>query len=134
MIVKDFTMQAIRAVKRGTFEGVLNTAVEVTAQAKELCPVADYMGGNLKNSIQWVADGGRTGGGETTENLTTKPPVGGAIVGTPVYYGVYQEYGTRKMYAQPFLRPAVDMKARGEDLQTAMFNALLHSVERDLPK
>ena len=74
MIVKDFTMQAIRAVKRGTFEGVIHTAVEVTAQAKELCPVADYMGGNLKNSIQWVADGGQTGGGETTENLTTKPP------------------------------------------------------------
>lgn len=134
MIVKDFTMQAIRAVRRGTFEGVVITAVEVTAQAKELCPVADYMGGILKNSIQWVADDGQTGGGETTENLTTKPPKGGAIVGTPVYYGVYQEYGTRKMYAQPFLRPAVDIKARGKDLQTAMYNAIFNSVQKDLPK
>jgi len=34
------------------------------------------------------------------------------IVGTNVHYGLYQEYGTYKMAAQPFLRPATDQVRR----------------------
>jgi len=61
----DLTMydkQAIRAMEGTLEEGILKTAIEVTAQAKDLCPVADYMGGNLKGSIQWKTDKGQSGG------------------------------------------------------------------------
>ena len=35
-----------------------------------------------------------------------------AIVGTNLYYAPYQEYGTVKMAAQPYLRPALDKNRR----------------------
>jgi HK97 gp10 family phage protein len=59
----------------------------VEGQAKLLAPV-DI--GNLKASIN-----GRV-------NRDT------GIVGTDVNYAEYQEYGTRKMDAQPYMRPALD--------------------------
>ena len=31
-----------------------------------------------------------------------------AVVGTPVRYAIYQEYGTRKHPPAPFMRPAID--------------------------
>lgn len=132
--VKDYTKLAIRAVRKATFEGVIQTAVEVTAQAKDLCPVADYMGGNLKGSIQWQADGGKEGGLENGNKLNVSIPKEGAVVGTPVHYGVYQEFGTRKMNAQPFLRPAIDIIVRGKSLKQSMYRAFFDTVARDLPK
>lgn len=131
----DFTMKAIRSVKRMTEELALETAINVTAQAKELAPVDTS---NLKGSIMWKtgnSSGGLGEGGETNSNsLTSKIPQGGAIVGSACEYAVYQEYGTRKMFAQPFLRPAVDIVARGSDFNDAMRRALFDTVERDLPK
>jgi len=38
------------------------------------------------------------------------------IVGTSVSYGIYVEYGTRYMQAQPYFRPALaELRARGVD-------------------
>ena len=37
------------------------------------------------------------------------------FVGTPLEYGTYQEFGTSKMSAQPFLRPSLDL-AMGKGL------------------
>ena len=34
------------------------------------------------------------------------------VVGTPVEYSVYVEFGTSRMAAQPYLRPAVEQAAR----------------------
>jgi HK97 gp10 family phage protein len=44
-------------------------------------------------------------------DLTIAPPTEKlqVYVGTPVYYSWYVEYGTYKMNAQPFLRPALDL-------------------------
>lgn len=132
----DLTMydkQAIRAIDGTLEEGILKTAIEVTAQAKDLCPVADYMGGNLKGSIQWKTDKGQSGGDTSSTALTEQPPKNGAIVGTPVEYAVYQEFGTRKMNAQPFLRPAMDVVS-GEPLKQAMYKAFFDTVPRELKK
>lgn len=125
--------EAIRAIDNTTVLGVTNTAIKITAQAKELCPVADYFGGNLKGSIQWESDG-KSGGDTSGTSLTEKPSKNGAIVGTPVEYGVYQEFGTRKMNAQPFLRPAVDIVANGKSGEEAMATAFRNTVPRELKK
>jgi len=65
--------------------------------------------------------------------LTEQPPKNGAIVGTPVEYAIYQEFGTRKMNAQPFLRPAMDVVS-GEPLKQAMYKAFFDTVPRELKK
>lgn len=48
--------------------------------------------GNLRNSIVFKVDS----------------PSDSVIIGTNVEYGKYQEFGTSRMKAQPYLRPAVD--------------------------
>lgn len=65
---------------------VQKAALKVEAEAKKLCPVDT---GRLRASI-------------TTQRLG--PLTYG--VGTGVEYAPYVEFGTRKMAAQPFLRPA----------------------------
>lgn len=45
--------------------------------------------GNLRNSVTHYIKNDNT-----------------AYIGTPVYYGVYIEFGTSRMKARPFLRPA----------------------------
>ena len=45
-----------------------------------------------------------------------------AIVGNPVEYGIYNEYGTRFMSAQPMIRPAIAQVSPG--LFAAMRKAL----------
>ena len=128
-----YDKQAIRAIDGTLGGGITNLAVNITAQAKDLCPVADYMGGNLKGSIQWKTDKGQSGGNTSSTALTEHPPKDGAVVGTPVEYGVYQEFGTRKMNAQPFLRPAMDLVS-GEPLKQAMYKAFFDTVPRELKK
>lgn len=56
--------------------------------AKMLCPVDT---GNLRNSITHAQ------GGEDYE-----------IVGSNVFYAPYVEYGTSRMKAQPYIKPAVE--------------------------
>jgi HK97 gp10 family phage protein len=44
------------------------------------------------------------------------------LVGTPLFYGPYQEFGTIRAPAQPFLRPALDM-AQGKVLTIVKINS-----------
>jgi HK97 gp10 family phage protein len=66
-------------------------AVRVTRRAKELAPVDT---GRLRSSID--NDLGRDDRGLV------------ARIGSDVVYAPYVEFGTRRMRAQPFLRPALD--------------------------
>ena len=66
-------------------------AVQVDRQAKALAPVDT---GRLRSSINWRL--ARDGIGLA------------AIIGTNVSYAIYQEFGTSRQAAQPFLRPALD--------------------------
>jgi HK97 gp10 family phage protein len=50
------------------------------------------------------------------------------FVGTPLEYGVYQEFGTSKMSAQPFLRPALEL-AKGHTLTIVKLNGKMHFKE-----
>jgi HK97 gp10 family phage protein len=59
----------------------------VEGQATDLAPVKT---GNLANSI----------------NYRVSAQAHSVSIGTPVEYGIYQELGTRRMSAQPYLEPA----------------------------
>lgn len=92
----------------------------VEGQAKLLCPVAKKYGGRLRGSITTASGTGkRTNPSGTNSNSEDKIAAPNdpneTFVGTPVFYGPYVEYGTFKMNAQPFLRPALDM-VRGKIL------------------
>jgi hypothetical protein len=51
--------------------------------------------------------------GRLRASLHTEKPGDGFAAGTDVEYGIYQELGTRRMRAQPYLRPALDEVLRG---------------------
>lgn len=65
--------------------------VKVVNHAKKLCAVDT---GRLRSSITYEI-------GESGGELAAR-------VGTNVEYAPYVEFGTRRMRAQPFLRPAID--------------------------
>jgi HK97 gp10 family phage protein len=69
---------------------LLRKAIDVETAAKRLCPVDT---GRLRGSITHVT------GIDNGEQV--------AYVGSNVEYAIYQELGTYKMAAQPYLRPAL---------------------------
>ncbi len=128
--VRSYVQQAIKAVSAGTEQALLETAVKVTAQAKSLAPI-DL--GELKGSIMWKtakADGLHTEGNKLSE------PVKGlsAIVGTATEYGIYQEFGTRKMAPQPFLTPAANIVTGGSTYAREASKIMKNWVNKILPK
>ena len=107
-------------IAKGNQKGMTQMCALITAQAKTLAPVAIKYGGTLKGSI-----GYKTIEMNTSEpKLQEKVKLYSGLVGTAVDYGIYQEFGTRKMKAQPYLAPAVDIVKNGTEWQTAIKNAL----------
>lgn len=76
---------------------MLDLALEVEGHAKRLAP---YRTGDLRSSIQ-----------STVDFAPGRRVV--AIVGSPLEYAGYVEYGTSRMAAQPYLRPALSMLREG---------------------
>lgn len=77
--------------------------------------------GQLRNSIMYktpVTSGGfNDGSGEPApKQITVIPREDEAYVGTNLEYAPYQEFGTRKMAPQPFLRPAIDVVVKGTSI------------------
>ena len=79
--------KVIRAAEQAKKKALTEAALIVEGQAVSLAPVDT---GNLKNSI------------------THQVKEDEARIGTNTDYGPYLEFGTRKMPAQPYLRPAFD--------------------------
>lgn len=76
--------------------GVRAGAMVLENAAKGYCPVDT---GTLRRSIHTEVQPG------SLDRVS-------ALVGPDAPYGIYIEYGTRRMRAQPFLRPAVDHHGR----------------------
>ena len=75
----------------GVKQAVKSNTASMQQKAQRYAPVAPVRGGTLKRSITIeMRDNGYTG-----------------AVGSYVEYSIYQELGTRKMKAQPYLRPAL---------------------------
>jgi HK97 gp10 family phage protein len=86
----------------------LAVAKEGAGQAAALAPVKD---GALKGSIDAQSTGRDT-----------------AIYGTNIEYGIYQEFGTSKMRAQPFLRPSADwLRAKAANIYAKVLKGALRS-------
>lgn len=123
-VIRSFVPQAIRANKAGTEKAMLETVIKVTTQAKALAPVDK---GQLKGSIMWKTSKGS--GGHTEGPQLNKRPTGlSAVVGTGLLYGIYQEFGTRKMAAKPYLRPAVAIVVSGAGALKAVATSMADTV------
>jgi len=93
----------LKGADDGLNKSINETIAEIAREAKQLAPVKL---GQLRGSIMYS---GPEGDGGHEEGPTIRDKGGNKVgyVGTSVEYGVYQEFGTRYMPPQPFLRPAV---------------------------
>ncbi|NVM21307.1 MAG: HK97 gp10 family phage protein [Desulfobacterales bacterium] len=115
--VKWYGDKLIKEVEQKCTNNIKRACFMVETDAKRMCVVDT---GRLRSSIcsNW------TGSGQTRTAKWKKPLKGKdtteiaeprgkkdeivGIVGTNVQYAVYVEYGTRKMSAKPYLRPALE--------------------------
>lgn len=108
----EIKIQGRKVVNKSAYE----TGLIVEAQAKSLCPVDQ---GRLAASIttQSVDMGTKPKGkGAVETDLIQKPTdPNEVLVGTPVEYSEYIEFGTMYTDGQAFLRPALDL-AQGKVL------------------
>jgi HK97 gp10 family phage protein len=98
------------AVRKKALIGVLKTAaVPIQGRAAELAPLDPAGVVHIKESMQVsVANQiGSTAGGQwnAADDFQAAVAVGPA---RKTFYGLYLEYGTVKMAARPFMRPAFD--------------------------
>lgn len=104
LLVNPDVMQAIID---GVEKGIITLCSNIRSQAVVLAPVDT---GELRNSIVWKtskANIGEIAGVAEPEEME-------GYVGTGLEYAPYQEFGTRRMAPQPFLRPAIAIEAKGE--------------------
>lgn len=83
--------------------------------------------GNLRKNI--IYRNIRSSGGYlTAEYIVTVRHKGNGVVGQPYAEGIYNEFGTSKMTARPFLRPAFE--ARKEDAVKAIGAKLDERIQK----
>lgn len=94
--------EVLSAVDQAIKRGLEICGGNAESYAKRLCPVDT---GRLRNSITHAQLDERT-----------------EVIGTNVSYGVFQELGTVKMRARPFLRPAAE--GHSSEYKTILQNEL----------
>ena len=87
LVLSNDIPRIVAGMEAAAIEEVRKTCFDIEAGAKSMAPVDT---GNLKNSITTEVDG-----------LT-------GTVATGVDYAIYQEYGTSKMPAHPYMTPAAE--------------------------
>lgn len=103
----------LNAIIDGVEKGIATLCSDIRSQAVVLAPVDT---GHLRNSIVWKTS--EAGTGEIAG--VPQPKKMNGYVGSGLDYAVYQEFGTRKMAPQPFLRPAIAIKAKGQKGEAVM--------------
>jgi HK97 gp10 family phage protein len=123
----------IKGAEKGIDEVVLVKLIKITAKAKSLAP-EEF--GVLRGSIMYRTKD--TEGGHSEGPVLG--PIGGkvrGIVGSAVLYATYQEFGTRYMPPQPFLRPAIALHGFNKDVkevEQAMNDAMKASLKQRFKK
>ena len=114
----DALNEALRAVGGKVSGLLLQKAAKAGAEviAEEAARLAPKDTGALSDGI--VAEAGRLQQGRAQINVGP---------GKDEWYGAKQEFGTERMPAQPFLRPAFDAKA--EEAQKAVENVLRDALK-----
>lgn len=127
-IFKSYRVDLMNRVKQGNELALIELGINIVNQAKALAPV-DFA--QLKNSIQYKTvkkkggfeDGHNSVGENSGKQFNGQPDgqpdidrdikAGELLVGSTVQHAIYQEYGTRDMQPQPFMRPAIQRFTRG---------------------
>ena len=125
-----------KAVQEGNDKALLILVTNVTNKAKTAAPV--HLG-QLRNSIMGRVEKRDTGfnsGGrkQAPSEITPKAKQGEGYVGSNVLHAIYNEFGTRKMAAQPFLRPAIAAEASGADVKAAVKKYQLEAIAQGMAK
>ncbi|MDD4689073.1 MAG: HK97 gp10 family phage protein [Eubacteriales bacterium] len=101
----------IDIMDKASKKSVIALAVQICSQAKALAP---WKHGRLRNSIMYKNNKVKGAFNNKPGELAEKEIQIGSlnsdkemVVGFNLDYGIYQEFGTRKMKPQPFLRPAI---------------------------
>lgn len=113
--VISYTKDALKASDQGNEKMLIEASIKLAGQAK--ANVNQVQTGALRNSITWKT-AKKTGQIYKGYSLSDRPNENEAYVGTSIEYGVYQEFGTRRMknWKGPFMRPAA-MTLRGAGLK-----------------
>lgn len=112
----------IAGADAGIQKVILEKCIKITTEAKSLAPKDTN---RLANSLQYATGAGRSQSGE--DSLSINPGKLEGYVGTPVKYAVYQEFGTKYMPPQPFLRPAIALHGFGKDV-----NEVANIMEKEM--
>jgi len=128
-----------KGADNGIDKGNIEICIKVTSQAKVSAPVAKKYGGALRNSIMWRTDkdeGGfnKDSGSAASKMLGIKPGKFKGVVGSALDYATYQEWGTRKMAPQPFLRPAIALVVKGQSVKTVLAKIQRETMKGALKK
>ena len=107
MITISKNPDVLKAIIEGVEAGIASICASVRSKAVRLAPVDTA---HLRNSISWKTS--LSGEGDWSGMPDPKTMEG--YVGSPVEYAVYQEFGTRRLRPQPYLRPAIAIKALGQ--------------------
>ena len=118
---------AMKGVDAGVEKALQKICAKTVAQAKQLAPVAEKFGGTLKGSLTYSTS-------EKKGKLESTPKKGEAFVGTNVEYAVYQEFGTRHIPPQPFLRPAVAIEVQGQNAKEILKKTINENLKGSLSK
>ena len=124
------------ALKAITKNSNLELGTQIASQAKALAPV-QY--GQLRNSISATSLSKsvllNNSSGEKAEKLETSGLSGDEVyVGSNSDHTIYQEYGTVKQPAQPFLRPSAELKAKGANMADIVAKYNRKAMEAELKK
>jgi len=120
----------VESANDGIEKVILEKLIKITAEAKSRCPVGETT--RLRNSIMYRTKD-QMGGHSDGPMLSAQPKKFQGIVGTAVLYGTYQEFGTRYIPPQPFLRPAIAIHGFNKDVKevTAIMNNVMRAKMKD---
>lgn len=115
-------------------KAVVKTANEVRNNAiksisREQSMGRTYQRGNVTHTASAPGGAPNTDTGNLVKRIATENPRKGlSYVGTSVEYGKHLEFGTRRMAARPWLRPAMDKAA--PELPNAITNAITEEIQK----
>lgn len=125
-----------KAIQEGNDKALLVLVTKVTNLAKTRAPVKS---GQLRNSIMGRVEKQNFGfnqSGKTPapSKITEIAKQGEGYVGSNILHAVYNEFGTRNMAAEPFLRVAIAVEANGAKAQAAVKKYQNESVKEGMRK
>lgn len=125
-----------KAISEGNENAIQELVMRVTSAAVTNAPAQT---GQLRNSIMGRMykkdfDFNNGDGKHAPSTIVPIAKKGQGYVGSNLLYAIYNEFGTRKMAAQPFLRPAIAVEANGAKAKNVIKKLQEKSVKEGMRK